>query len=95
MSKISFRYKETYTPYAYIYSSDTEAKIQKFISRERTLPDYIDRIETLKRMISEVGSLPVFVPMHFFLLDCSKLNQVIMYTSSLSNWCQLHLVFEF
>lgn len=65
-----------YGPYRYLFAKDTEGIITKFISRERPLQDYVAAIERLKKMASEIASLPVYVPMHLFLLDCSKLNQV-------------------
>ncbi|XP_041348477.1 dynein heavy chain 3, axonemal-like isoform X2 [Gigantopelta aegis] len=69
------RYKTVYDRYKYLLSRDAEATIQKFISKDRSLSEYMREIEKLKLVASEVGSLPVFVPMHLFLLDCNQLNQ--------------------
>ena len=57
-------------------------EVQKFINKDHPLREYVEAIEKLKTMASEINSLPVFVPMHFFLLDCSGFNQV----------CDLHMV---
>lgn len=73
---ILISYMAVYGPYRYLFAKDTEGIITKFISRERPLQDYVAAIERLKKMASEIASLPVYVPMHLFLLDCSKLNQV-------------------
>lgn len=65
-----------YAPYKYLFTKDTEGQVQKFISREHSLQEYAAAIEQLKQMASEIGSLPVYVPMHVFLLDCTNLNKV-------------------
>ncbi|XP_076448252.1 dynein axonemal heavy chain 3-like [Babylonia areolata] len=69
------KYKSVYEPYKYLFSKDTDQAVQKFVSRDRSLREYTAQIERLKTMASEIGSLPVFIPMHFFLLDCSNFNQ--------------------
>ena len=71
-----YRYTETYQPFLYLLSKDADKFVDKFISRERPLTEYVKQIEKLKDMSSRVASLPVFVPMHLFLLDCTVLNQV-------------------
>ena len=70
------RYREVYKPYTYLFTKETTAQIQKFISKDHPLREYVEAIERLKKMAAEVSSLPVFVPMHFFLLDCTSFNQV-------------------
>ncbi|KAK7495478.1 hypothetical protein BaRGS_00013176, partial [Batillaria attramentaria] len=69
------KYTTVYDPYKYLFTKGTDQVVQKFISRDRSLHDYANEIERLKTMASEIGSLPVYIPMHFFLLDCSHLNQ--------------------
>ncbi|PVD24893.1 hypothetical protein C0Q70_15383 [Pomacea canaliculata] len=69
------KYKSVYEPYRYLYSRDTDQAVHRFVSRDRSLREYSHEIERLKRMASDVGSFPVFVPMHFFLLDCTHMNQ--------------------
>ena len=70
------RYQNAYDPYKYLFAKETDQIVQKFVSRDRSLREYSKEIEKLKAMASEVASLPVFIPMHFFLLDCTELNQV-------------------
>ena len=65
-----------YDPYKYLFSKDADLIVHKFISKDRSLREYVKEIEKLKHMASDVGSLPVFIPMHLFLLDCNSLNQV-------------------
>ncbi|XP_069141245.1 dynein axonemal heavy chain 3-like isoform X4 [Argopecten irradians] len=68
-------YKAVYEPYKYLLSVEMVQKIQKFVGRERPLREYVKEIEILKKKASEIGSLPVFIPMHFFLLDCNHINK--------------------
>ena len=65
-----------YKPYVVLLSPDIDRQIEKFISRERPLREYVKEIERMKNMASEIASLPVYVPMHFFLLDCTGINMV-------------------
>ena len=59
-----------------LLSTDIDQHIEKFISKERPLREYVIEIERMKNMASEIASLPVYVPMHFFLLDCTGINLV-------------------
>ena len=77
ITPFSFSYTYAYKAYHYLLSADADTQVEKFIKRERPLRDYTREIVKLKEMASQVGSLPVYVPMHFFLLDCSRINQVI------------------
>ena len=70
------RYKSTYDPYKYLLTREVDKYFDKFVNKERTLREYVKEIEKLKRMASEIASLPVFIPMHLFLLDCTNFNQV-------------------
>ena len=71
-----FRYTEVYEPYKYLLSNDADRFVEKFISKERSLRENVKEIEKLKKMASEIGSMPVFVPMNLFLLDCNGINKV-------------------
>ena len=75
-SAIYFSYTKTYSSFSYLLSKDADSQIDKFIKREKPLRDYIKEIEKQKKMAWEVGSLPIYVPMHLFMLDCSLINQV-------------------
>ncbi|XP_022099330.1 dynein heavy chain 3, axonemal-like isoform X3 [Acanthaster planci] len=68
------RYKSIYKPYAYLLSHDSDIRVEKFVSREQHLRDYVREIEKLKAMAKEIASLPVYVPMHVFLLNCNDIN---------------------
>lgn len=88
LSKIFLhRYKAVYEKFRILFTQETEMQVQKFISRERPLHEYVNNIEKYKAMASEVGSLPVYIPMFFFLLDCTSLNQVSsgLYTLYIQN----------
>ena len=71
-----YRYTSKYSPYKYLLTSEADRHMEKFISRERPLREYVKEIEKLNKMADEIGSFPVFVPMHLFLLDCSHINEV-------------------
>uniref|UniRef100_H3ANA7 AAA+ ATPase domain-containing protein n=1 Tax=Latimeria chalumnae TaxID=7897 RepID=H3ANA7_LATCH len=80
------RYRTVYDPYKYLLSSETDSKIQAFISEGFNLKSYTREIEELKKMAAELASLPVCVPMEFLLLDCSEINQwMIDRTHQLAN----------
>ncbi|XP_070559259.1 dynein axonemal heavy chain 3-like isoform X5 [Ptychodera flava] len=68
------RYQSEYVPYQYLLSKDSDIQVEKFISRDQHLRNYVREIEKLKTMALEIGSLPVYVPMHLFLLDCNDIN---------------------
>lgn len=74
-----YRYRSIYEPYKHLLSTDADKQIDKFLSRDRSLREYTREIEKLKKMEKDIASFPVFIPMYFFLLDCSYLNQVITY----------------
>ena len=59
-------------------SDDSKTKVQRFIQRDKSLREYVNEIEKLKKLKSEVASLPVLIPMHLFLLDCTKINEVYL-----------------
>ncbi|XP_055958183.1 dynein axonemal heavy chain 3 [Patella vulgata] len=69
------KYKTVYEPYKYLLSNEADQTVHKFISRERPLRTYVQEIEKLRKMVSEVGSLPVLVPMHLFHLNCDHINK--------------------
>ncbi|KAK3779700.1 hypothetical protein RRG08_013655 [Elysia crispata] len=75
------KYREVYKRYAYLFKKETVMEVQKFINKDHPLREYVEAIEKLKTMASEINSLPVFVPMHFFLLDCSGFNQWLVDTA--------------
>ena len=71
-----YRYISVYEPYSYLLSVMSDLRVEKFVSKEQHLRDYVREIERLKDMASQIGSLPVFVPMHLFMLDCNDINSV-------------------
>jgi hypothetical protein len=50
--------------------------VKRFISRDRSLREYVREIDKLRKIAGEVASRAVLVPMHFFMLDCTRINQV-------------------
>ncbi|XP_067685210.1 dynein axonemal heavy chain 3-like [Haliotis asinina] len=69
------KYKSTYEPYKYLLSTNADTFTNKFVSRDHSLREYVREIEKLKKMASEIGSLPVLIPMHLFLLNCTHINK--------------------
>ena len=65
-----------YEPYKFLLTKGADVQVEKFISKERPLREYVQEIEKMKKMASEIASLPVYVPMHLFLLDCTHFNEV-------------------
>lgn len=74
-------YKSVYEPYKQLLSLETESKIKRFAQRDRPLREFVKEIDRLLQMVSEIGSLPVLVPMHLFLLDCNHFNKVRFFRS--------------
>ncbi|KAL3852322.1 hypothetical protein ACJMK2_015979 [Sinanodonta woodiana] len=72
------KYVSVYEPYKHLLSYEADEKVKKFISRDRPLREYVKEIERLKKMASDIASFPVYIPMHFFLLDCTEFNQFMV-----------------
>ena len=70
------RYMSVYKPFSYLLRRDSDRAMEKFIHKGHPLRDYRKELERLKHMESSVASLPVYVPMNVFLLDCSHINKV-------------------
>ncbi|XP_033114673.1 dynein heavy chain 3, axonemal-like isoform X5 [Anneissia japonica] len=68
------RYISVYNPFEYLLSKQSDTIVERFINKEQHLRDYVREIEKLKSMADEAALLPVFVPMHLFLLDCNTIN---------------------
>ncbi|XP_064633532.1 dynein axonemal heavy chain 3-like isoform X2 [Lineus longissimus] len=68
-------YASIYNPYKYLLTKEADRRVDKFINKERHLRDYVREIENLKKMASDIGSMPVYVPMHLFLLDCDTFHE--------------------
>ena len=73
-----------YDPYKYLLTNEVENKANRFVTKSRSLREYVNEIEKLKRTLGEVQSLPILVPMNFFVIDCHKINEV-----SISIYCIL------
>ena len=74
---ILLRYESAYKPYEYILSIKSKEETEQFLMKDRRLADYRKKIDYLKSLISKILIMPKCVPMHLFLIDCSKLNKVI------------------
>nr|XP_026694595.1 dynein heavy chain 3, axonemal isoform X2 [Ciona intestinalis] len=73
------RYRAVYEPtYNHLLKSQTDSKVASFLEREPPLRSYVKELEKLRSMSSSIGSLPVYIPMHLFLLDCKELNQWLL-----------------
>ena len=70
------RFKMVYAPYAYLLKASSDQQVEKFVSKEQHLRDYVREIEKLKKMADEVALFPLWVPMHLFQLDCNNINSV-------------------
>ncbi|KAH3881436.1 hypothetical protein DPMN_005362, partial [Dreissena polymorpha] len=90
------KYRSIYEPYKHLLSVEADRKVDKFLSRDRTLREYTQEIEKLRTMESDIRSFPVLVPMHLFLLDCSHFNQsFLLDCSHFNQWMidrALHLI---
>ena len=67
-----------YDKYVHLLKSEAVRKVEKFIGRQRGLPSYVKEIDSLKGMASSLASMPVYVPMNFFLLNCDNINKVLV-----------------
>lgn len=97
---VFFSYRSIYEPYKHLLSKDADNKVDKFLSRDRSLREYTNEIEKLKKMERDIASFPVLVPMYFFLLDCSYFNQVRqpciqqLFNLNMKNVKKLYLLIE-
>ncbi len=73
---LCFSYTAVYEAYLPLLSQEIDKQIERFTSQEHPLKDYVRDVERMKKMASDVASLPVYIPMHFFLLDCTRINEV-------------------
>jgi len=65
-----------YEPYQYLLTKHADDTINKYISKGRSLREFIKEIERLKDMAHKICCLPPYAPMHFYLVDCTRLHQV-------------------
>ncbi|CAH1783206.1 unnamed protein product, partial [Owenia fusiformis] len=87
------KYVEVYEPYTYLLKNATDKYYEKFITKDKSLREYMKEIEKLKKTADEIGSLPVYVPMHLFRLDCHGLNSwMIERARKLANIMITHII---
>ncbi|XP_068129764.1 dynein axonemal heavy chain 3-like [Hyperolius riggenbachi] len=80
------KYTSIYKPFLYLFSPLTEQRLETLAQKEVSLKVYARELENLKQLASDVASLPVFIPMKMLALDCSELNQRMIYhTQQLAN----------
>ncbi|KAM4676017.1 dynein axonemal heavy chain 3-like [Discoglossus pictus] len=80
------RYSLIYKPFLHLLSPLTEKRLEKLIEKGVNLTVYEREIVNLKKMASDVASLPVYIPMEMMLLECSEINQrMIDHTRQLTN----------
>ena len=76
---IIYRYISTYKPYQYLLTKQADETIHKYITKGRSLKEFVKEIERLKTMAHEISCLPPYAPMHFYWIDCTKLHKVSAY----------------
>ncbi|KAF6040218.1 hypothetical protein EB796_001432 [Bugula neritina] len=69
------KYVSIYEPYQYLLTKHADDTINKYISKGRSLREFIKEIERLKDMAHKICCLPPYAPMHFYLVDCTRLHQ--------------------
>ncbi|KAM8971996.1 dynein axonemal heavy chain 3-like [Pelodytes ibericus] len=80
------RYSMVYKTFLHLLSPLTEKRLEKLINKDVSLSVYGREIDSMKKLASDVASLPVFVPMEILLMDCSEINQqMIDHTRQLTN----------
>ncbi|XP_053575219.1 dynein axonemal heavy chain 3-like [Bombina bombina] len=80
------RYSLVYKPFLHLLSPLMEARLETLIKKGLNLNVYEKEIKILKKISSDVSSLPVLVPMELMLLNCSEINQhLIDRTRQLAN----------
>ncbi|KAK6993742.1 dynein heavy chain 3 axonemal, partial [Biomphalaria glabrata] len=75
------KYKSVYETFKYLYTKETESQVQHYVTGDHPLKEYRTVIEKLKQMAWDIGSLPVYIPLHLFLLDCTHINQWLVDTA--------------
>lgn len=70
------RYLSLYKPYHYLLTKQADDTIEKFITKSKSLREFVKEIEKLKKMAAEISTLPPYAPMHFYWIDCTKLHKV-------------------
>ncbi|KAM4746905.1 dynein axonemal heavy chain 3-like [Rhinophrynus dorsalis] len=80
------RYSLIYKPYLHLLSPLTEKRLEALINKDVGLNSFAREIDHMKKLASDVSSLPVYIPMEMLLLDCSEINQrMIDHTRQLTN----------
>ncbi len=65
-----------YDPFKYLLTADSENRANRFVTKSRSLREYVAEIERLKKSASDLQSLPLLVPLNLFVIDCQKINEV-------------------
>ncbi|EDV21418.1 uncharacterized protein TRIADDRAFT_60039 [Trichoplax adhaerens] len=72
------RYRSVYQPYNYLLTKKAIEDCEIFVQEDHSLEEYVAKIEKFQDMITEIGSLPVLVPMHLFTLNCDGANRFLI-----------------
>ncbi|CAH2277605.1 Hypothetical predicted protein [Pelobates cultripes] len=80
------RYSMVYKPFFHQLSPLMEKRLEKLINKDVNLGVYGREIDCMKKLASDLASLPVNVPMEMLLMDCSEINQLMIdHTRQLTN----------
>ncbi|KAM9311612.1 dynein axonemal heavy chain 3-like [Gastrophryne carolinensis] len=80
------RYARVYKPFLHQLTPQTEKYLETLVQRGAALKVYAGELDNIKKLASDVASLPVFVPMRMLFMDCSEINQwMIDHTHQLTN----------
>ncbi|XP_072257294.1 dynein axonemal heavy chain 3-like isoform X3 [Pyxicephalus adspersus] len=69
------RYAKVYKPFLQMLSPQTGKRLETLAQKDISLKVYARELDNMKKLASDVASLPVFVPMKMMLMDCSEINQ--------------------
>jgi hypothetical protein len=71
-------YKSTYSPFKYLLSNDCENDVEKFLKKERSIKECKKQLDYLLSFKDKAYDLSAHVAMNLYLIDCTKINEVII-----------------
>jgi hypothetical protein len=73
------RFLNTYEQFKYLYTFECQQDISQFMLKEKNISHFEGKIKYLKNLIEDIRSLPDTISMNLFLVNCSEVNQVIVF----------------